>query len=70
MFFQNNILDKYIAALPHDEVAEAWGKYKNYFLDTQIQENIRHSKEEQFQEGFLRELFVKVALYISIPTFN
>ena len=31
MFFQNNILDKYIAALPHDEVAEAWGKYKNYF---------------------------------------
>ena len=70
MFFQNNILDKYIAALPHDEVAEAWEKYKNYFLDTQIQDNIRHSKEEQFQEGFLRELFVKVLGYTLNPSPN
>lgn len=70
MFFQNNILDKYIAALPHDEVAEAWGKYKEYFLDTQIQDNIRHSKEEQFQEGFLRELFVKVLGYTLNPSPN
>ena len=70
MFFQKNILDKYIAALPQSEVAEAWEKYKNYFLDTQIQDNIRHSKEEQFQEGFLRELFVKVLGYTLNPSPN
>ncbi|MDR2145838.1 MAG: N-6 DNA methylase, partial [Tannerella sp.] len=33
-----------------------------------IQENIRNSKEEQFQEGFLRELFVKILGYTLNPT--
>ena len=41
---------------------------KAYFLNPAIQENIRASKEEQFQEGFLRELFVKVFGYILNPT--
>jgi len=38
-------------------------KYKqlqDYFGNAAIQENIRNAKEEQFQEGFLRELFVSI----------
>ena len=35
---------------------------------TAIQQNIRQSKEEQFQEGFLRELFVKVLGYTLNPS--
>ena len=68
MFFQNNIIKKYISSLPEETVQQAWTAYSACFLNTQIQENIRASKEEQFQEGFLRELFVKVLGYTLNPT--
>ena len=68
MFFQNTIIKKYIALLNEEQVSAAWNTYKAYFLNPAIQENIRASKEEQFQEGFLRELFVKVFGYTLNPT--
>ncbi len=68
MFFQNTIIKKYIALLNEEQVSVAWNTYKAYFLNPAIQENIRASKEEQFQEGFLRELFVKVFGYTLNPT--
>ena len=67
-FFQKTILKKYQAMLPEEQVIEAWQKYQSYFLIPEIQENIRHSKEEQFQEGFLRELFVKIFGYTLNPS--
>ena len=70
MFFQENILKRYLSILSQEEISIAWNKYKTYFLDPQIQENIRNSKEEQFQEGFLRELFVDVLGYTLNPTPN
>lgn len=70
MFFQNSIRKKYLATLNEEQVSAAWNTYKTYFLNPAIQENIRASKEEQFQEGFLRELFVKVFGYILNPTPN
>ena len=60
MLFQKNILRKYLATLPAEQIAEAWSTFQSYFLNADIQQNILQSKEEQFQEGFLRELFVKV----------
>ena len=60
MFFQNSVIKKYLASMEAEKVNQAWEIYKAYFLNPAIQENIRASKEEQFQEGFLRELFVKV----------
>jgi hypothetical protein len=54
--------------LPKELVEEAWNRYRQYFLNTAIQQNIRQSKEEQFQEGFLRELFVKVLGYTLNPS--
>lgn len=70
MFFQKNILKRYLSLLPQEELSVAWDKYKSYFLDPQIQDNIRHSKEEQFQEGFLRELFVNILGYTLNPSPN
>ncbi|MBQ8221650.1 MAG: N-6 DNA methylase [Bacteroidaceae bacterium] len=70
MFFQENILKRYLSTLSQEEVSIAWNKYKTYFLDLQIQENIRNSKEEQFQEGFLRELFVNILGYTLNPSPN
>jgi len=67
-FFQKTILKKYQAMLPKEQVSEAWQKYQVYFLNPKIQENILHSKEEQFQEGFLRELFVKILGYTLNPS--
>ena len=68
MFFQKNILKRYLSLLPQEELSVAWDKYKSYFLAPQIQDNIRHSKEEQFQEGFLRELFVNILGYTLNPS--
>ncbi|MBR5825108.1 MAG: N-6 DNA methylase [Paludibacteraceae bacterium] len=69
-FFQETILKKYKAMLLKEQTDEAWQKYQAYFLNLEIQDNIRRSKEEQFQEGFLRELFVKILGYTLNPSPN
>ena len=68
MLLQKNIIKKYMALLDDGRVTEAWAQYQSYFLNKDIQQNIRQSKEEQFQEGFLRELFVKVLGYTLNPS--
>lgn len=68
MLFQKNIIKKYLAGLPKEQTDPAWNQFKSYFLNSDIQANILQSKEEQFQEGFLRELFVKVLGYTLNPS--
>lgn len=64
--FQNTVIKKYL--LSQDErINPAYKLFAAYFLNPDIQENIRNSKEEQFQEGFLRELFVKILGYTLNP---
>ncbi len=65
--FQTSVLKKYLKLQNTKEVDKAFKKYAEYFHNPEIQENIRESKEEQFQEGFLRELFVKVFDYTLNP---
>ena len=65
--YQSSVLNKYLATQDAKEVAAAYEKYSTYFLNPDIQENIRNSKEEQFQEGFLRELFVNILGYTINP---
>lgn len=67
--FQQKILKKQIVA-NSEKINQAYKLYVDYFHNASIQENIRNSKEEQFQEGFLRELFVKVLGYTLNPTPN
>ncbi|MCR5712108.1 MAG: Eco57I restriction-modification methylase domain-containing protein [Prevotella sp.] len=54
--------------LPKEQTDAPWQQYQSYFLNEAIQQNILQSKEEQFQEGFLRELFVKVLGYTLNPS--
>jgi len=65
--FQTSVLKKYRKLQDRQAVVKAYKKYSDYFHNPERQENIRESKEEQFQEGFLRELFVKVLDYTLNP---
>ncbi|MCG3882765.1 TaqI-like C-terminal specificity domain-containing protein [Psychrobacter sp. Ps3] len=65
--FQSIVIEKYVRELDQTELNSAWQAYSDYFLDLGIQDNIRISKEEQYQEGFLRDLFVKVLGYTLNP---
>ena len=68
MLFQKNIVKKYKNSLPENETSAPWLQYQRYFQNEEIQLNILQSKEEQFQEGFLRELFVNVLGYTLNPS--
>jgi type I restriction-modification system DNA methylase subunit len=70
--FQPSVLKKYLNQQDNALVQKAYKKYTKYFHNAAIQENIRNSKEEQFQEGFLRELFVDILGYTlnPAPSFN
>ena len=70
MLLQKNIVKKYQAFLSEEQTQAAWNQYQSYFLNKDIQQNIQQSKEEQFQEGFLRELFVKVLGFTLNPSPN
>jgi type I restriction-modification system DNA methylase subunit/REP element-mobilizing transposase RayT len=68
--FQPSVLKKFLSQLDSVSVHQAYEKYCLYFHNSTIQDNIRNSKEEQFQEGFLRELFVSILGYTLNPTPN
>jgi hypothetical protein len=69
--FQKSILNKYLAEkLCVEQMKTAYQKFVDYFHHSEIQKNIREAKEEQFQEGFLRELFVNVLGYTINPNQN
>ncbi len=65
--FQQAVIRKYIAYVPKQTADAAWLIFQQHFHNTAIQQNIRNAKEEQYQEGFLRELFVAVFGYTLNP---
>jgi len=67
MAIQNSVLRKYLATQDQNKIDTAFGDFTRYFGNPAIRENIRNSKEEQFQEGFLRELFVNILGYSINP---
>ena len=67
-FFQNAVLNKYLKSLNKDALATAYTKFKTHFHNPTIQDNIRDSKEEQYQGEFLIDLFVNVLGYTKNPT--
>jgi type I restriction-modification system DNA methylase subunit len=68
--FQKSVEKKYLNELDTVLVDSKYKDFQHYFGNPAIQENIRNSKEEQFQEGFLRELFVSVFGYTLNPNPN
>jgi len=65
--FQVSVLKKYLKLQNDQVIDKAYKKFTNYFQHPEIQENIRSSKEEQFQATFLNELFVKILGYTMNP---
>ncbi|MBN2747799.1 MAG: hypothetical protein JXR34_13815, partial [Bacteroidales bacterium] len=68
--FQKSVEKKYLNDLDSELIDKKYTDFQSYFGDPEIQENIRNSKEEQFQEGFLRELFVSILGYTLNPQPN
>ncbi len=65
--FQKSVIKNYLALQDAATVQKAYHKYTKYFHNATIQENIKGSKEEQFQAKFLDELFVNILGYTMNP---
>ena len=68
--FQNSVVTKYLQGQDKTRLFGSWIVFKNHFQNPTIQENIRNSKEEQYQGEFLIDLFVNVLGYTKNPTPN
>ncbi|PQV49541.1 transposase IS200 family protein [Jejuia pallidilutea] len=68
--YQNSVLNKYLKGLDTEKVNKVYQKFTEHFHNSTIQENIRNSKEEQYQGEFLIDLFVNVLGYTKNPTPN
>ncbi len=70
--FQKTVFKEFAQRQNQEKVQEAYKKFSDYFLDNDIQNGIRQAKEEQYQEGFLRELFVNILGYVlnPLPNYN
>ncbi|MCX6187120.1 MAG: N-6 DNA methylase [Bacteroidetes bacterium] len=67
---QNSVLAKFQKSIDKQKLQTAFTEYKSFFHNSTRQDNIRESKEEQFQEGFLTELFGKILGYTLNPNPN
>ncbi len=68
--FQKKIIEKYLSKIESKLLVEKYALYCSIFADKEKQENIRNSKEEQYQEGFIRDLFCSVLGYTIKPEAN
>ena len=68
--FQKSVINKYLKTLNSAEVEKAFLKFKEFYGNQARLENIRLLKEENYQEGFLREIFVQVLGYTINPDEN
>ncbi|MEQ3664135.1 DNA methyltransferase [Olleya sp.] len=65
--FQTSVLKQHLSLQDKDVITKAYKKYTKYFLNPTIQDNIRSSKEEEYQGIFLTELFVNILGYTLKP---
>ncbi|WP_309607761.1 Eco57I restriction-modification methylase domain-containing protein [Flavobacterium sp.] len=68
--FQNSVVTKQFQNQDKIKLVAQWNVFKNHFQNPAIQDNIRSSKEEQYQGEFLIDLFVNVLGYTKNPTPN
>ena len=65
--FQQSVVKKYLADLDKDTMQQRWAAFTAHFHNAAIQQNILNNKEEEYQEGFVRDLFVNVLGYTLNP---
>ena len=68
--FQTSVVKKYLNDLSPELIDKKYKAFQDYFGNAERQDNIRNLKEEEFQEGFIRELFVSVLAYTLNPEPN
>ncbi len=68
--YQRSVLKNYLTSLDDSKVGDAYNEFKTFFFNPVTQQNIRNSKEEQFQGTFLIEVFVKIMGYTFNPNPN
>ncbi len=65
--FNKKILNKYLSNLDEIEVSQAFSNLGDFKSSIK---NIKEAKEEQYQAGFLNDLFVKALGYVLFPKEN
>ncbi|QIA08849.1 Eco57I restriction-modification methylase domain-containing protein [Draconibacterium halophilum] len=68
--FQKSVEKKYLNDLDTAVIDKKYADFLKHFGNPEIQENIRNSKEEQYQGEFLIDLFVNILGYTKNPTPN
>ncbi|NOZ45299.1 MAG: restriction endonuclease subunit M, partial [Chlorobi bacterium] len=67
--FQKSVINKHLANLDKELTEKAYLKFKENYSPAKI-EKIKYLKEEEYQDGFLRDLFVDVFGYTLKPDNN
>ena len=67
--FQKSVIKKYMNNIPKEEIASSYRTFKEKYSAAKI-EKVTGIKEEEYQDGFLRDLFVSVLGYILKPDEN
>ncbi len=67
--FQKSVINNHFASLDKEKVDKAFNKFKENYSVAKISE-IKNLKEEEYQDGFLREIFVDIFGYTLKPAEN
>ena len=67
--FQKSVIQKHLSGFSQTDLGNYYQKYKDRFNISRI-EKIKKLKEEEYQDGFLRDLFVHILGYILKPDDN
>jgi type I restriction-modification system DNA methylase subunit len=65
--FQKSVLNKFIKSQDNVKIEAAYQRFSDIFLQVDRQSEIRSMKEEEYQDGFLDDLFVNILGYIKRP---
>lgn len=68
--FQKSVVNRHLKNLDEDKVNYAFGKFQKFHEDKERLQNIMQLKEKNYQEGFLREIFVQTLGYTINPGKN
>ncbi len=68
--FQKSVINKYLKNLDNNKVDKAFDNFQKFYGDKLRLVNIMQLKEENYQEGFLREIFVQTLGYTINPDKN
>jgi hypothetical protein len=67
--FQKSVIKKHLATIDKNIIDTAFNNFKQNYNDNKIQK-IKLLKEEEYQDGFLRDIFVNVFGYTLKPDDN